>query len=105
MDAFDRAAEREERAQRDRRMRPVWNRFLIHLRIYLTVNLVLAAVWVLRATFSDNDEPRFLGVLGGWGIGLLVHYLVVTQITRRWLPPPPSRTHDIDTRDPQGGKT
>lgn len=87
MDAFDRAAEREARARRARRHRPVWARFKIHLRIYLTVNSVLAALWVLPEILGDHDDPWFLYVAGWWGVGLLVHYLCVTQITRRWSPP------------------
>lgn len=86
MDAFDRAAEREARARRDRRTRPVWKRFLVHLRIYVVVNAALVALWALTAALTTRDAPWFLGSLFGWGIGVLVHYIVVTQITEQWRP-------------------
>lgn len=86
MDALDRAAEREARARRERRARPVWTRFLIHLRIYAVVNAVLVAVWALTAALTTREAPWFLGSLTGWGIGVLMHYIVVTQITGQWRP-------------------
>ena len=87
MDAFDRAAQRETRARHDRRTRPVWGRFFLHLRIYLAVNAALLALWLLTTAITAHDSPWFRGPLVGWGIGLLVHYIVVTQVTRQWRPP------------------
>lgn len=96
MDAFDRATEREAKGRRDRRSRPVWKRFLIHLRIYIVVNAALIAVWALTAALTTRDTPWFRGSLIGWGIGVLVHYVVVTQITGQWGP--------VRTRPPVVGK-
>lgn len=87
MDAFDRAAEREARAHRNRRTRPAWIGFMIHLRIYLTINAVLAAIWAISEALGDHDEPWFFGVVLGWGSGLLVHYLFVVQCTKQWRRP------------------
>lgn len=86
MDAFDRAAAREATARRQRRTRPVWKRFLIHLRIYVVVNAALVAVWAVAALLTSHDAPWFFGPLIGWGIGVLVHYIVVTQVTHQWRP-------------------
>ena len=87
MDAFDRAAQREARARHDRRTRPVWGRFFLHLRIYLTVNAALLALWALTTALTSREPTWFGGPLVGWGIGLFVHYIVVTQVTRQWRPP------------------
>lgn len=86
MDAFDRAAAREARARHERRTRPVWKRFLIHLRIYVVVNATLVAVWAVAALLTSHDDPWFFGPLMGWGIGVVVHYIVVTQVTHQWRP-------------------
>ncbi len=96
MDAFDRAAEREAQARRARRHRPVWLRFKIHVRIYLIVNVLLAGLWALSEMLGDHDDPWFLYVAGWWGLGLLIHYLCVIQITRRWWPP---RSSDYNLGD------
>lgn len=85
-DPFERAVEREKSARRGRRYRGVWKRFRIHLRIYVTVNLVLAAIWAVEALVGDGHPLWFVSVLWGWGIGLFIHYLVVTQVTRQWWP-------------------
>lgn len=92
MDAFDRAVEREAQSRRASRTRPPWRRLAIHLRSYVLVNIVLVAVWWIGTSLSNETEPWFVHVLWGWGIGLLVHYLVVTQVTRRWRPPPHTGT-------------
>ena len=87
MDAFDRAVEREAEARRARLTRPIWCRFTTHLRIYVVVNVALAAVWGVGTLVGNANELWFLNVLWGWGIGLLVHYLIVSQVTRQWRPP------------------
>lgn len=87
MDAFDRAVERDAQIRRARRTRPAWCRLGTHLRIYVVVNLALVAVWFIESLVTNEDEIWFVHVLWGWGIGLLVHYLVVTQVTRQWRPP------------------
>lgn len=87
MDAFDRAVERDAQIRRARRTRPVWRRLGVHLRIYVLVNLALVGMWLVESLVTNEDETWFVHVLWGWGIGLLVHYLVVTQVTKQWLPP------------------
>lgn len=87
MDAFDRAAEREARARHARRTSPIWKRFFVHLRIYLAVNAALMTLWVLTTALAADDSMWFKGSLLGWGSGVFVHYIVVTQITRQWRPP------------------
>lgn len=83
-DPFERAVEREKSERRGWRSRGAWRRFGVHLRIYLIVNLVLAAVWAVEAGMAGGHPMWFLSVIWGWGIGLLVHYLVVTQVTGQW---------------------
>lgn len=85
-DPFERAVEREASERRERRYRAVWRRFGIHLRIYLIVNLVLAAIWAVEALVDDGHPLWFVRVLWGWGIGLFVHYVIVTQVTGQWRP-------------------
>jgi hypothetical protein len=85
-DPFERAVRREKSERRGRRYRGVWKRFRIHLRIYLIANLALALTWALQALVTTEDEPWFVHVLWGWGIGLFIHYLVVTQVTGQWWP-------------------
>ena len=87
MDAFDRAVERDSQIRRARRTRPAWRRLGLHLRIYVVVNLALVAVWWIETLVTNEQEAWFVDVLWGWGIGLLVHYLVVTQVTTQWRPP------------------
>ena len=48
--------------------------FYIHLTIYIVVNIGLVLLWAFAA---DRGFPWFVFPLGGWGIGLLFHYLGV----------------------------
>jgi 2TM domain len=68
-DPFDRSVARHARS--DARLG-----FNIHLGVYVAVNLFLAMVWALT---SDGFEtmPWFLFPLGGWGIGLVAHYIAI----------------------------
>lgn len=100
MDAFDRAAEREARARRERRAKPVWKRFGIHMRIYGMVNATLFALWTVIATLTRYDTPWFLLPLIGWGSGVLFHYFLVTQITGQWKP----AKRQADVSHKRGGK-
>lgn len=99
MDAFDRAVEREAQSRRASRTRPPWRRLAIHLRIYVVVNIALAAAWWIGTLLSNENEPWFVHVLWGWGIGLLVHYLIVTQVTRQWRPTPRTDTQRDDLEE------
>lgn len=85
-DPFERAVEREELERRRLRGKGAWRRFGIHLRIYLIVNLVLAGIWAVEALLDPGHPPWFLQVLWGWGIGLFIHYAIVTQVTGQWWP-------------------
>jgi len=92
-DPFERALERERSARRGRRYREVWKRLAVHFRIYVIVNLVLVGVWAVETLVRDGEPRWFVEVLWGWGVGLLIHYIVVTQMTGTWWP----------RRDPQSG--
>ena len=48
--------------------------FYIHLTVYIVVNIGLVLLWAFAA---DRGFPWFVFPLGGWGIGLLFHYLGV----------------------------
>lgn len=85
-DPFERAVEREAQERRARRRRGPWRRLGIHLRIYLIVNAALVAVWAIDVLLTGPHVPPFVHVAWAWGIGLLVHYLVVTQVTKQWWP-------------------
>lgn len=47
--------------------------FFIHLIVYIGVNSLLAFLNLTR----EHESLWFLWVLGGWGLGLLFHGLVV----------------------------
>lgn len=46
--------------------------FFIHLTVYIVVNIVLVLIWAFAV---GGGFPWFIFVLGGWGIGLLFHFL------------------------------
>ncbi|MFC1964043.1 2TM domain-containing protein [Chloroflexota bacterium] len=48
--------------------------FYTHLAVYIIVNIVLVLIWVFPA---GRGYPWFLWPLGGWGIGVLFHFLGV----------------------------
>ena len=54
--------------------------FFIHLAIYIVVNLFLIALWAFTA---DGGHPWFVWTLGGWGIGIIFHFLSVFVFSRR----------------------
>ena len=45
--------------------------FRSHFIIYLCVNALLVIIWA----FTDRAFPWFVFPLGGWGIGVLIHFL------------------------------
>ncbi len=47
--------------------------FFSHLAAYVIVNIILFLIWY----FTDSDFPWFIFPLGGWGIGVLFHFLGV----------------------------
>ena len=48
--------------------------FFIHLAVYICVNILLVIIW---AFLADGGYPWCLWPLGGWGIGILFHFLEV----------------------------
>jgi hypothetical protein len=67
-DALDRAIARHDRADVRQGLR-------VHTAVFVAVNIFLALVWALT---SDGFTviPWNLFVLGGWGIGLVAHWVV-----------------------------
>lgn len=47
--------------------------FLIHFAVYIIVNALLIIIWAL----TGDGYPWFAWPLGGWGIGLMFHFLGV----------------------------
>ncbi len=80
-DAFERAAERAEAESRERR-RERWARgnrkgFRIHATVFVAVQILIIAVWVLLWQLEGASYPWFIYPLLGWGIGLAAHYAAV----------------------------
>ena len=48
--------------------------FFTHLIVYIVVNIILVIIWAFAA---GGGFPWFIIVLGGWGIGILFHFLGV----------------------------
>lgn len=58
--------------------------FFTHLAVYVLVNILLIIIWAFPA---GGGYPWFLWPLGGWGIGILFHFLdvfVFSQKTTDW---------------------
>jgi len=53
--------------------------FFIHFAIYILVNILLVIIWAFPA---GGGYPWFLWPLGGWGIGILFHFLGVFVFSR-----------------------
>ena len=54
--------------------------FFIHFAVYICVNIFLVIIWAA----TGDGFPWFVFPLGGWGIGILFHFLgtfVFTQQT------------------------
>ena len=47
--------------------------FRIHLAVYIAVNIMLVIIWAV----TGAEFPWFVFPLGGWGIGILFHFLGV----------------------------
>lgn len=54
--------------------------FYIHLTVYIAVNIMLVLIWAFS---TGGGFPWFVFPLGGWGIGLLFHYLGVFVFDRK----------------------
>jgi hypothetical protein len=48
--------------------------FYVHLAVYVCVNIFLIIIWAFPA---GRGFPWFVFPLGGWGIGILLHFLEV----------------------------
>ncbi|MFC1962326.1 2TM domain-containing protein [Chloroflexota bacterium] len=48
--------------------------FFTHLAIYIVVNIVLILIWAFP---SGGGYPWFFWPMGGWGIGIISHFLGV----------------------------
>ncbi len=54
--------------------------FYVHLAVYVCVNTFLVIIWAFQ---SGGGFPWFIFCLGGWGIGLFVHFLDVFFFGRK----------------------
>ena len=53
--------------------------FYIHVAVYICVNILLIVIWAA----TGAGYPWFFFPLGGWGIGVLFHFLGVFVFTRQ----------------------
>ena len=54
--------------------------FFIHFTVYILVNILLVLIWAFPA---GGGYPWFLWPLGGWGIGVIFHFLGVFVFSRK----------------------
>lgn len=77
------AAEQAEAAQKRRRRKAQLSYgsrkgLRIHATIYLSVNMMLFAIWLTTWQLNDGTSyPWFVWPLMGWGVGLAAHYAAV----------------------------
>ena len=80
-DAFERAAERAEAESRRRRhersAQGQRKGFRIHATVFVAVEILIVAVWVLEWRVEGTAYPWFVYPLLGWGVGLAAHYAAV----------------------------
>ena len=53
--------------------------FYIHFAVYILVNIMLMIIWAV----TGAGFPWFVFPLGGWGIGVLFHFLGVFVFSRQ----------------------
>ena len=53
--------------------------FYIHFAIYICVNIMLIIIWAT----TGGGFPWFVFPLGGWGIGILFHFLGVFAFSKQ----------------------
>jgi len=53
--------------------------FYVHFAVYIIVNIILVIIWAS----TGAGYPWFLFPLGGWGIGILFHFLGVFVFSRQ----------------------
>ena len=56
--------------------------FYIHFAIYIIVNLFLIAQWWWIT--GGDGFPWFITTLGGWGIGIVAHYIVAFRKVKEY---------------------
>ena len=54
--------------------------FFVHLAVYIVVNAFIIIIW---AVTTPGGFPWFVFPLGGWGIGLIFHFLDVFVFSRK----------------------
>jgi len=54
--------------------------FFIHLSVYIIVNIMLVLIWAFP---GGGGFPWFVFPLGGWGIGILFHFLGTFVFSRQ----------------------
>ena len=54
--------------------------FFIHLTVYIIVNIMLVLIWAFP---GGGGFPWFVFPLGGWGIGILFHFLEAFVFSRQ----------------------
>jgi phosphate/sulfate permease len=54
--------------------------FFVHLTVYVLVNSLLVIIWAFAA---GGGYPWFVWPLGGWGIGLIMHFFSVFVFSRK----------------------
>jgi len=52
--------------------------FYIHFAVYIVVNIMLIIIW----SVTGAGFPWFVFPLGGWGIGILFHFLGIFVFSR-----------------------
>jgi hypothetical protein len=91
-DAFERAVERadaaDRRRRRERSARGQRLSFRIHATVFVAVQALLVLVWLL----TGGGYPWFLYALGGWGIGLAAHFAAIRD-SYKPLPPNSETTY------------
>jgi fatty acid desaturase len=54
--------------------------FFIHLTLYIIINIMLVLIWAFP---GGGGFPWFVFPLGGWGIGILFHFLGTFVFSRQ----------------------
>jgi hypothetical protein len=85
-DAFDRAADRAETETERRKQERIDARqrtgFRIHATSYVTVQILIFAIWLITSRTGGTSYPWFVYPLVGWGIGLAAHYAAIRDSYR-----------------------
>jgi hypothetical protein len=77
-DPFERAARREQANHQRRRQRARRQGFMIHLAVFVAVQVLLFVTWLLT---TPGGFPWFLFPFLGWAIGLAAHGVATYVLT------------------------